>query len=815
MASRNRRLRSTSGALWLIALGLTQANAATPHAGESGSWPLLQKYCAECHNSEDWAGGVAFDVLEPDSIAAEGEVWEKTVRKLKGQLMPPPGNAQPSATERAELSHFLETRLDSAASARGPSPGRVALHRLNRVEYARQVEALVGIRVDPEEVLPPDAESHGFYNIADALQVSPAFLEQYISAAREISILAVGASKPAPGQAVYSVPLEVNHNRHVAGLPLGTRGGLAVEHQFPADGKYTVNLRISSIGGSLLRSYPTGWLEHRHELVVFVDGVPLFKRALGGEEDLRAVDQQQTAAVTEIQNRFRNLSFEIKGGRRSIAAGFIARSRAESDDLLQPLVPGVGADDVPIITEMELVGPFEAARAQDTASRRKIFSCYPRAGEASRVCAEQIVRRLATQAFRRPVSQGEVDRLLFFFAEGEKGGGFDDGIQRALMAMLSSTHFLYRVEDPASIASNGSGAYPLSDIELASRLSFFLWAEGPDEALMRLAQAGRLSRPAQLNRQIDRMLADPRARSLVTGFASQWLGMKNLVAVDPDSRVFPGFDEDLRAAFRMELELFVGSVLLSRRPVTDLVTADHTFLNERLARHYGIRGVTGERFRQETLTDSRRWGLLGKGGILLQTSYPNRTSPVLRGAWILENLLGAPPAAPPPGVETDLDSSVAASASLTIRSRLESHRKEASCNQCHGVIDPLGLALENFDAVGAWRDIDRDARQPIDATGQLADGHPVNGPSDLREALHSQAEQFTTVFTEKLMTYALGRTVNHLDMPVVRAIVRNASRNGMRFDAIVKGIVTTDAFRLRDASSDSHPEATPPALARH
>ena len=460
MASRNRRLRSTSGALWLIALGLTQANAATPHAGESGSWPLLQKYCAECHNSEDWAGGVAFDVLEPDSIAAEGEVWEKTVRKLKGQLMPPPGNAQPSATERAELSHFLETRLDSAASARGPSPGRVALHRLNRVEYARQVEALVGIRVDPEEVLPPDAESHGFYNIADALQVSPAFLEQYISAAREISILAVGASKPAPGQAVYSVPLEVNHNRHVAGLPLGTRGGLAVEHQFPADGKYTVNLRISSIGGSLLRSYPTGWLEHRHELVVFVDGVPLFKRALGGEEDLRAVDQQQTAAVTEIQNRFRNLSFEIKGGRRSIAAGFIARSRAESDDLLQPLVPGVGADDVPIITEMELVGPFEAARRRTRQAAEKSSPAI-RVRVKRRACVPS--RSFAGWRRRRFVGRCHRVKSTGCCSSSprvEKGGGFDDGIQRALMAMLSSTHFLYRVEDPASIASNGTWCVP-------------------------------------------------------------------------------------------------------------------------------------------------------------------------------------------------------------------------------------------------------------------------------------------------------------------------------------------------------------------
>jgi hypothetical protein len=582
-------------------------------------WQLLDRYCTECHNSVDWAGGLAFDTLFTGDIAEDAEVWENTLRKMEGRLMPPPGKPQPSEEDRHAFISMLEGTLDAAAAARGRTPGHVAVRRLNRTEYASQIEAILGLRIDAAELLPPDAESEGFTNIANVLGVSPTFLDQYLAAARDISLLAVGHPQPVATQAFYSVPLEVNHGRRVEGAPLGTRGGLSVEHHFPASGRYTFNVRISSKGGSLLRSYPTGWLEYRHKLVVFLDGKPVFEGELGGEEDLRAVDQRQTPAVTEILDRFRNIEIVAEGGPRRLTAAFVARSAAESDDLLVPLVPGQGQDDVPIITGLEIVGPYEPTGPGDTPSRRRIFSCYPNAPAEARECASTIVRRLATQAFRRPATDADMQKLMGFYDRGAEAGGFEVGVQKAIMAMLASTSFLYRVEHTPEGLAPGE-VHALNGLEIASRLSFFLWSRGPDEALLKAAADGGLENPATLRAQVQRMLKDERARSLVTSFAMQWLSIGDIAAVDPDSRIFPEFDEDLRRAFVTELELFIASILLEDRPVTDLLTAGHSFLNERLARHYGVRNVTGEHFQRVTLADERRWGLLGKGGVLMQTS---------------------------------------------------------------------------------------------------------------------------------------------------------------------------------------------------
>lgn len=771
--------------------------AADGHGGIE-NWEMLEQYCVECHNFADWAGGIAFDVMSPDTLADDAETWEAVVRKLEGRLMPPPGSPQPEKAELAAFVHSLTGELDEAAQGR-PRPGYVTLHRLNRTEYANSIDALFGLDIDVAEMLPPDAKSEGFQNIADVLQVSPTFLDQYIAAAREISMRAVGNEALFVGSAQYLNPLAKNHNVRVNGLPLGSRGGLQVEHYFPAAGEYQVSIAVSSKGGSLLRSYPTGWLEFEHTLVILVDGAPVYEADLGGEDDLRAVDQEQTIAVTRIQDRFRDIPVTVGSGPHTITATFVGRTLAEGDDILQPLVPGEGNSDIPIIDGIQIVGPFDPGGIGDTPSRRMIFSCYPEAAEDARPCAEDIMLRLATQAFRRPVEERDLARLMEFYDAGYGADGFEAGVQRAIMAMLTSTNFLFRVEDIPSDLEPGE-SFALDDLELASRLAFFLWSEGPDRELLDLAGQGRLSDPAVLDAQIERMLADPRSRSLVTSFAFQWLNVEHIESIDPDARLFPNFDEDLRDAFVTELEMFVDSILREDRSVVDLLTADHTFVNERLALHYGLPNVQGPSFRRVELQAPERWGLLGKGGVLMHTSYPNRTSPVLRGAWILETLLGAPPAAPPPDVEADLDAGDGALANgLTVRVRLEQHRADQSCNQCHGVIDPLGLALENFDAVGAWRDIDRFAGQPIDASGRLAGGAPVEGPNELRQELASDPAQFARAFTEKFMTYALGRRVEYYDMPAVRAIVREAAEDDYRLAAIVSAIVRSDPFRMKAA----------------
>ncbi len=802
--SSDRKLSASALKAGALASGAALVALAGPaHAADSGAaaiseehWSLLESHCVECHNFTDWAGGVAFDTMAPDMIGEDAEIWESVLRKLHGGLMPPPGEDTPDPAEVEAFALAMESALDHAAEQAGPRPGYVTLHRLNRIEYQNEIKALFDLDVDVEDLLPPDAESDGFTNVANVLQVSPTFLDQYIGAARQISIAAVGNGATFADEVTYLNPAEQNQNVHVAGLPLGSRGGLKVEHYFPVDGEYQFTIGLGSRGGDLLRAYPTGWLELPHTLVFAIDGKPVFHADVGGEEDMRAVDQLQQSAVMSILSRFENIPFEMESGEHTLTAAFIGHTLAEGDDILQNPVHGIGMDDVPIITLLNVIGPFDVKGVGDTPSRNKIFSCYPDSEAEQRPCAEQILTRLAEQAYRRPATHGEVQNLMGFYDAGAAEEGFETGVQKALMAMLSSTNFLYRVEQAPDQLAPGE-AFALDGMALASRLSFFLWSQGPDAELRELAEAGELSKARVLRGQIDRMLADPRAEALVDNFGFQWLGAEKIHQINPDPRVFPNFDEDLREAFGVELEMFLEDVLLDDRSVLELIDAHYTFLDERLARHYGVTDVQGANFRRVELDDPTRWGLLGKGAVLMSTSYPNRTSPVLRGAWILDTLIGAPPAAPPPGVETNLDNEPG-QAALTLRTRLAQHRADPSCNQCHGVIDPLGLALENFDAIGEWRDIDRFAGEQIDATGVLAGtGHEITGPIDLRNALADHPERFVQTFTESLMTYALGRRVEYYDMPVVRQIVRDAEQDGYRFSSIVTGIIEADAFRMQ------------------
>ncbi len=583
---------------------------------------------------------------------------------------------------------------------------------------------------------------------------------------------------------------------HVDGLPLGTRGGLLVEHLAPADGEYKLN-----INGLAAAGYVRG-MEYRHTLVVAIDGSKVFQGQIGGEEDLKAIDQQQAAAVAAINGRFQNIPVRLSAGPHKIGVTFIARTYAESDEVLFSFRPGGGEERIPKVASLEVVGPFNPDGLGETPSRRRVFVCQPASQRDELPCATKILSTMARRAFRRPLTDDNLVAPVAFYKTARETGDFEAGIREALPAILASPKFLYRAERAPQRAAPGS-IHRLSDLELASRLSFFLWGRMPDDELLDVASRGTLSDPTVLGAQVRRLLADPRSKSLVTNFGFQWLKVRGMDDVDPDAVIFPNFDESLREAFRREMELFVHSILHEDRSVLDLMTADYTFVNERLALHYGLGNVRGDQFRRVTLTDSNRWGLLGKGSVLLSTSYANRTAPVLRGAWILENVIGTPPAAPPPDVEAFKENKEGEKP-LSVREIMEQHRSKPSCNACHGVMDPLGFALENFDAIGEWHAQDRHAAVSIDASGQLVDGTVINGPGDLRRALLKRPQQFVQTMTEKLMTYALGRSVEYYDMPEVRRIVRDAAGENYRFSSIVMGIVRSAPFQMRRVPEGEH-----------
>jgi Protein of unknown function (DUF1592)/Protein of unknown function (DUF1588)/Protein of unknown function (DUF1595)/Protein of unknown function (DUF1585)/Protein of unknown function (DUF1587) len=752
-------------------------------------WHMLGKYCEKCHNTTDWAGGVAFDTMAPSGIATNAKIWEAAVGKLQGRLMPPPGQKQPSQTTVDGFVSWLEGHLDAAAAAH-PDPGFVVMHRLNRTEYARSIRQILGVKVDVSTLLPKDTLSDGFDDIGAVLKVSPTFLDQYISAASTIAALAVG-DPHARSRAVNLHPPRHDQNFHIEGLPLGTRGGFLMQHDFPADGTYVFNF-----GGGRRGAY-FGGLQYRQDLLLLIDGKKVFETSIGGAADYKEADQNRVAWAKELNKRLHGIRVHLTAGPHAIGVGFVQDSLAESDDWLQPFDPRGGLERAGQVTGLEVVGPIEPTGVGQTPSRRKIFVCHPTAASEELPCARRIVAKLTREAYRRPVTAADLAPPLAFYTQArQSGGSFDRGIENAVVAILASPNFLYRIERPPQGARPGT-IYRISDVALASRLAFFLWAQGPDEQLLDLAAAGKLHDPKVLAEQVYRMLADPRAESLVTNFAFQWLQVDDMDKVKVDPTVYPDFDSDLRAAFRQEMRLFLGSVLLQDRDVTQLLTANWTFVNGRLALHYGIAGVRGSEFRRVILKNPNRWGLLGKGAILLGTSYGNRTAPVLRGAWVLDDIVGESPHAPPPNIPP-LKENVPGAKPLTIRQRMIMHRSQPSCNACHGLMDPIGLALENFDAVGRWRIKDYDTGTPIDAAGEMAGGFKVDGPSDVRRALMSRPRQFVQTLTARLMTYALGRTLDYHDMPEVRSIVRSCARHDYRFSSIVLGIVESPQFQMQE-----------------
>jgi len=773
------------------------ASAAVP------SRTLLDSYCITCHNERAKTAGLALDTLNLADVSTHADVWEEVVRKLRGGLMPPAGLRRPPQAEVDTFVRSLEQTLDQAALT-NPNPGRVALHRLNRAEYANAIEDLLGVRVDAAALLPKDDEADGFDNVASVLTVSPSFLEQYISAARVVTNMALGNRAQRAVSQTYRPARGTDQTQRIDGLPLGTRGGLIADHLFPADGEYKIN--INGLAGA---GYVRG-MEYAHTLVVLLDGVKVFQGRIGGEEDIKNIDQRQAAAVAEINGRFQNIPLTVTAGPHKLVVTFIARTFAESDDVLGSFKPGALEDRVVRVGSVEVLGPFNPAGLSQTPARQRVFVCHPtEAGtksrrssqeiEASEVgCASKIFTNLARRAFRRPVAQADLDAPLAFYQSARKNGDFESAIREALPAILASPKFLYRTERTPATVKAGV-AHRLTDLELASRLSYFLTGRGPDEPLLAAAEKNTLGQPKALEAQVRRLLTDPRSHSLVTTFAFQWLKLRALDDADPDAILFPNFDEGLREAFKREIELFVQSVLAEDRSVLDLLNADYTFVNERLALHYGIPNVRGSRFRRVALVDQNRFGLLGKGGVLTVTSYANRTAPVLRGAWILENLMGTPPAAPPPDVEGFPENKDGEKA-RSVREIMETHRAKPACNSCHGIMDPLGFALENFDAIGEWRSADRWAGTPIDAAGKLIDGTAIGGPVDLRNALMRRPDQFVQTVTEKLMTYGLGRSVEYYDMPAVRQIVRDAARDNYRFSSIVMGIVKSAPFQMRKAA---------------
>jgi hypothetical protein len=786
---------------WLMtALLAGGAQAAAPVSDEH--WALLGKYCLDCHNTTDWAGELALDALDHSdkSISSDAETWEKVVRRMRGRLMPPPGEKRPSNEQMDAFVHWMEGRIDADA-AHKVEAGYVPLHRLNRREYANAIRELLDLEFDPSALLPQDDLSDGFDNVAKVLQVSPTFLDQYLAAARNVAVQAVGNVAQRPVGTPYANPFGGPQHNHVEGLPFGTRGGFAVDHIFPADGEYELNIN------NMARALWVEGMEFENRLVAMVDGVVVYETSIGGDADQKAIDQKGDAPVDAINTRLRNIRFQAKAGQHRVVVTFRARSYAESDSRLALLIPGGGEDRVLKITNFEVRGPFKTDGVSSNASRDRIFTCYPKSTAEEMPCARSIAGDMARRAFRRPLRDGEVDNLLQAYTGARKGKSFDEGVRGLVTRILASPDFLYRAEEAPAGKGNPGDVFTLSDLQLASRLSFFLWSSLPDDELLEVAAAGRLKDDAVLAQQVNRMLADPKARSLARDFAFQWLGLGKLADIEPDPLIFPyaanhrDLEGDLREDFREEIRQFVDAVFRGNRSALDLMQADYTFINERLAVHYGIRDVKGSNFRRVQLKDPVRFGLLGKAGVLMVSSYPNRTAPVLRGAWILDNITGTPPTPPPPGVEALKDPTVGAKV-LSMREQMAVHRTNKSCFSCHGVLDPLGLSLENFDGVGRWRDKDRLAETRIDAQGELPDGQKINGPVDLRNALMKNPDQFVQTLVTKLMIYGTGRPMEWQDMPTIRSIVKQGAADDYRFATLITAIVKSAPFRMKQIPPD-------------
>lgn len=779
---------------WTLGLVLAGQAVASPQETAPPWGALLNQYCVACHNQRTKSGGLTLEDAALTRVSQDAEVWEKVIRKLRAGVMPPFGMPRPDRSVLDGFASWLETTIDRAAAQ--PNPGRTVLRRLNRAEYAAAIRDLFVLDIDPATLLPADDSNHGFDNMADALKVSPALLEAYLSASRKISRLAVGDPAIPPGFAIYRARADLGQDHHIEGLPLGTRGGFLVNHNFPLDGEYLFKTKLAVNTSAKIRG-----LDFENEFVLTIDGERVHHATLGGAADEDAAAINPTNSEAEILTRL-EVRLPVKAGPHTVGVTFREKTGAVPDGVMQPFQRSnfdtQEQRGVPVVESLGIGGPFHASGAGDTPSRRKIFLCRPAASREELNCARRILSALARGAYRRPVNEADIEVPLNFYQSGRDSAGsqdpFEAGIESGVRFLLAGPEFLFRIENDPPHAEPGS-VHRVSDFELASRLSFFLWSSIPDDALIEVAAHGKLSDPAVFDQQVRRMLADPRSSALAANFAGQWLELRNLTGVARDLQTFPNFDDNLRQGFRRETELFFESILREDRSVLDLLRADYTFLNERLARHYGIPGVEGSYFRRVTIPGEMRRGLLGQGSVLTVTSYATRTSPVLRGKWVLETILGTPVPPPPPGVPP-LAENHAGRAPRSVRERLEEHRKNPGCAGCHNLMDPVGFSLENFDATGAWRDRS-ESRAPIDASGMLVDGVKVDGPVTLRNALLSRPQLFAGNLTEKLMTYALGRGIEYYDMPTVRAIVREAARNDYRFSSLILGIAKSTVFQMK------------------
>ena len=770
--------------------GLTHALPAAADAYD-GANEVIDQYCTRCHNEQRMRGNLALNGFDIAEAERNGETVEKMIRKLAAGMMPPGGVRRPEPAVMDALVDELRTTMDALAK-RNPNPGTRTFQRLNRAEYRAAVHDLLGLDVDVSSFLPLDTKSANFDNIADVQMPSATVMEGYLRAADRISRLAIGDPEAEVASTIYTVPRVQSQKEHVEGAPLGTRGGLSVVHTFPADGKYVFHVMPhNAVEGEVFgRTFGTEQLE------VSLDGARVA---------LLTIDRWMSESEPTGLN-IRTEPIQVSAGPHRLSVAFLRQFEGDVDDLIRPIDHtmadgqigiGLGVTTQQHLQRVTVLGPYEVTGVSETPTRRAVFTCRPTSPDEARPCARRILERLATRAYRRSVNDGDVESLLGFYDQGAARGDFETGIRMALQAILASPYFVFRFERRDEDAKPGE-VYRIADTDLASRLSFFLWGAPPDDTLIEVARAGDLSDSDELERQARRMMADSRAEALATRFAAQWLRLQDLEKVHPDALSYPYFDQTLADAMRRETEMLFSHIVADDRPVTELLTADYTFVNERLARHYGMPGVVGTHFRQVSVGQESRRGLLGHGSILTLTSHPDRTSPVLRGKWVLEVLMGTPPPPPPPDVP-ELEETQAAEGGrrLAVRERMEMHRANPACSSCHNMMDPIGLALENFDVTGAWRV--RDEGNPVDPAGELYDGTPLTGPEDIRDAILGRPDVFFGVFTENLMAYALGRRVEYFDMPSIRAITRAAADRDYRVSSFILGVINSPAFLMTKA----------------
>jgi hypothetical protein len=772
-------------------------------APQSPHGALLAKYCVTCHNDKARTAGLSLQGIDVAAPGDHAEIWEKVVGKLRARAMPPAGMPRPDASAYAALITHLETELDRAAEA-NPNPGRTVGHRITRVEYANAIRDLLALEIDAASLLPPDNVGHGFDNIGEILSISPLLMERYMFAAERISRLAVGDPAIPAGSERYTIPTNfMQSERSSDDLPFGSRGGVAIRHYFPADGEYAIKVTLQKNADGFIRG-----IRNRQQLDVRLDGRRVKLFTFGGEFKGRSgpiftenqnVEYSGDPAQVEYEftaDEALEVRFQAEAGTRVVGVTFpdapVKTVGFRRPELVLSDVEhykGGGAQ----VETVTIAGPYNTKGVGDTPSRQRIFVCSPESAQDETACATKILSTIARRAYRRTPEPTEVQDLLAIYKTGRAQGNFEAGIEAALQGIIAGPEFLFRIEREPSNKPPDT-PYRLNDVDLASRLSFFLWSTIPDDELLDLAEAGKLGDPAELERQVRRMLADPRSSSLVTNFVAQWLSLRDLGGVDPDKDLFPDFDGELREAFRRETELLVGSMLREDRSVLDLLNADYTYLNERLARHYGIPDVTGSQFRRVSLSDEARYGVVGQGSMLTLTSYANRTSPVLRGKWVLERLLGMPPPPPPPDVPA-LEEKSKEGKALTMRAALEEHRKNPVCASCHKLMDPIGFALQNFDAVGRFRTTELD--EPVDASGVLYDGNKFNGVVEFRKVLMQHSERYVNTLTKKLLTYAVGRPLEYYDDPAVRGIMRESEPGGYRWSSLILGVVKSAPFQMR------------------